>query len=182
MFVLRYISPMVRSYLQNTMKVGIDPNTPRPCKGCGKLLPVSMFSVNGNGYYTGMCKPCTAKHAKDYYDAHRGIRDDKYWLIRLRSIKQGAKRRGLSFSLKAGDLKALYERQGGLCYYTGLPMKINSIDRIDPERGYSPTNIIMCERYLNVFRGDMPRDDFIELCRTVARRHCACQDPVTVKH
>jgi hypothetical protein len=173
----------MKSYQWNAMKLGeVKDTTPRVCKTCEKILPVSMFPVNGAGYYEGSCIWCKSQRMKDEYKQKKLENGAAYWAIRLKAIKQGAKKRKLSCTIKAGDLKAVFEAQGGLCYYTGLPMKIGSVDRIDSDCGYVPGNIIMCERYLNVFRGDMPRDEFIELCRAVARRHCACQDPGTVPH
>ncbi|MFA5378079.1 MAG: hypothetical protein WC455_20170 [Dehalococcoidia bacterium] len=48
---------------------------------------------------------------------------------------------------------------------------IDSIDRIDSERGYSKDNIIMCELYVNVFRGKLSRVDFLNLCKEIADKH-----------
>ncbi len=171
---------MVRSYLQNPMKKGIDPNTPRVCKKCGKILPVSMFAMNGKGYYESTCAACKRDASNEHYKELKGDMLEEYWEKRLVAIKQNAKRRKISCRITVADLMACWSRQEGHCFYTGKPMKIGSVDRIDNERGYSPTNIIMCERYVNIFRGDIPRDDFIELCRTIARNHCACQDAGSV--
>jgi hypothetical protein len=154
------------------MKKGETPeNTPRVCKECGKVLPVSMFAVNGYGYYEGVCRACKARREKDRYDVMKQGNTPKYWGKRLLALRQNAEKRGLSFSLTVADLMALYVRQDGKCWYTGEPLRIGSVDRIDVERGYSPDNIIMCERYVNVFRGEMARDEFLLLCRKIASLH-----------
>lgn len=165
------LMPKKRAYEWNAMKIGIDPNTPRMCKGCNKLLPVGMFPLNGNGYYEGECLTCKGERMKKQYSAIKAARTDYYWEKRLRALRQGAIRRGLSFNLTIDDLRAVYERQDKRCWYTGEPLVIDSIDRIDVERGYAPDNIIMCEKYVNVFRGDMSRDAFIDLCHKIARNH-----------
>lgn len=161
----------MKSYEWNALKVGINLNTPRVCKVCGKVKPVSIFAVNGAGYYESICRECKAEREKARYQKYKGSDDDRYWGRRLAAIQQNAERRGISCKLTIQDLKDCYARQRGLCWYTGEPLRIGSVDRIDTERGYSPNNIIMCERYVNVFRGEMPRDEFIGLCRRIAGHH-----------
>jgi hypothetical protein len=164
--------PKKRSYEWLVMKEGmIDSNTPRQCKDCKRVLPISAFSVNGNGYYESQCKECKSIKEKARYQSNRKGLTDKYWRKRLQAIQQNAIKRGLSFYITIDDLKRVYVAQKGQCYYTGLPLVIGSVDRIDVERGYYPDNIIMCERYVNVFRGDMSRTDFIALCTRIAAHH-----------
>jgi hypothetical protein len=130
-----------------------------------------MFSVNGCGYYENICKVCKAERERVRYDVLKQGNTARYWDKRILAIKQNAERRGLSFNITSADLMALYERQGGKCWYTGETLRIGSVDRIDVERGYSPDNIIMCEKYINVFRGDISRDAFLLLCHKIARNH-----------
>ena len=142
------------------MKKGETPeNTPRLCKECGRVLPVSMFAVNGCGYYESVCRECKAAREKARYDIMKQGNTDRYWHKRLQALQQNAEKRGLSFNITVKDLIALCNQQRGLCWYTGEPLRIGSVDRIDVERGYAPDNIIMCERYINVFRGEMSREE-----------------------
>ena len=161
----------MKSYEWNVQKVGIAENTPRVCRGCKKTLPVSMFPVNGAGYYEGECKGCQSARNKQRYAARKERGSVEYWYKRWYAIKQNAERRGIGFSLTIQDLKDCYARQRGCCWYTGEPMKVDSVDRVDGDRGYFPDNIIMAERRLNQFRGDMRRDHFVELCKKIAAHH-----------
>jgi hypothetical protein len=161
----------IRSSEFAALKKGCDPNTPRQCKKCGKVLPVSQFALNGNGYYEHECQGCKSARMKAGYKKERLAGSDRYWEKRLMAIHQGAKLRGISCDITIEHLKAVFEKQKGLCYYTDEPMKSCSVDRIDPDRGYQPDNIIMCERYINVFRGDLPIDTFLKLCHRISRAH-----------
>ena len=156
----------------NPMKKGVvDTNTPRACKDCGKVLPVSMFCVNGNGYYENICRECKAAREKERYNVMKQGNTARYWDKRIAALRANAEKRGLSFNLTSSDLMALYEQQGGKCWYTGEPLRMGSVDRIDADRGYAPDNIIMCELDINKFRAERSRDAFILLCHAIARKH-----------
>jgi hypothetical protein len=161
----------VRSYLQNALKEGCDPNTPRQCKKCLKVLPIGHFALNGNGYYEHECRECKRDRMNKGYHDEKDAGTDKYWEKRLSSIRQGASKRGVSCDITIQHLKDQYAKQKGLCFYTGEPMKVCSVDRVDSDRGYQPDNIVMCERYVNVFRGDIPVTDFLKLCHRISRAH-----------
>jgi hypothetical protein len=166
----------VKSYKMSVLKVGCDENTPRQCKRCQTIKAIREFGVNGNGYYDHVCLECKRDRSKDHYQEEKAIGSDKYWIKRLSSIEQNAKQRSLSCNISIEDLKRVYEKQGGLCYYTGEQMRICSVDRIDCERGYQSDNIVMCERYINVFRGDMSILDFLRLCRKISQNHPRLQE------
>ena len=160
--------PKLRAYKWNVAKVGIDLNTPRICKTCNAVLPVVSFAINGNGYYESICKPCKLERMRAQYKEEKGLRSDKYWSIRLKALKQNAIARGLSFDITIADIKTVFANQGGCCYYTGLPLIVDSVDRIDHERGYQRDNILICEKHINVFRAKRSRADFIALCSQIA--------------
>jgi hypothetical protein len=42
------------------------------------------------------------------------------------------------------------------------------LDRIDNQRGYEKDNIQWIHKALNLMRGDMPIEDFVDACRRVA--------------
>jgi hypothetical protein len=161
----------VKSYQFDALKRGTDENTPRQCKKCEKVMPLSMFSVNGRGYYEHECKACKRDRSNAGYQKEKAVGSDKYWEKRLSAIKQGAALRELSCDITIEDLKSLYAKQRGLCYYTGEQMQVCSVDRIDSERGYQADNIVMCERYINVFRGDMSISNFLKLCHKIVQNH-----------
>lgn len=161
---------MRQYYFMKISDSDID-RTMRKCKHCGELLSIRAFVINGTGYYEYVCKDCKSKIAKEQYKFEKDNRTEKYWKKRYAALKRNAFLRGLKFHLTIDDLKDCYERQNKCCWYTGDPLIVDSIDRIDIERGYYPDNIIMCERYVNIFRGEISRDDFLTLCRKIANNH-----------
>jgi hypothetical protein len=62
-----------------------------------------------------------------------------------------------------------WEKQNGLCYYTGLPMdwKANgvkqdgmSLDRLSPDLGYVCGNVVFCMFQINTMKGKSTEDEF----------------------
>lgn len=79
-------------------------------------------------------------------------------------------------------LLQLHEQQNGLCALSRLPMTCElrsgkvcytnaSIDRIDAGGPYSPGNVQLVCRHVNSWRGIMPLDTFIAVCRAVVAAH-----------
>lgn len=76
-------------------------------------------------------------------------------------------------------LLELHHRQEGLCALSGIPMTCElvkgtichtnaSIDRIEAGGAYSPANVQLVCRHVNSWRGIMPVDVFVSVCRAVA--------------
>ena len=149
----------------------VNPLSPWSCRKCGRVLPIKAFCINGTGYYEHICKECKANDAREKYATEKANSTDKYWKKRFDALYRNSIRRGFEFHITIEDLKKCFEHQRGRCWYTGDPLVSGSVDRIDPNRGYYPDNIIMCERRINLFRGDMFRDDFLALCRKIANNH-----------
>lgn len=83
--------------------------------------------------------------------------------------------------LTVEHLLAVHELQGGLCALSGLPMTCElvkgtvcytnaSIDRIEAGKSYSPDNIQLVCRHVNSWRGIMPVDVFVSVCRAVVAK------------
>lgn len=73
-------------------------------------------------------------------------------------------------------LMSQWDRQTGLCYYTGWEMRLDgtpllhpSIDRIDSNVGYVPENVVICCSQVNWAKNRYTEAQFIELCCAVAR-------------
>ena len=72
-------------------------------------------------------------------------------------------------------LERKWVEQGGLCYYTGLPIAIGvdaSVDHLTPKsRGGANTedNIVWCHITVNLTKSDRTEQEFISLCGSVAR-------------
>jgi len=91
---------------------------------------------------------------------------DSVFADRIKNIQSRCKPRGIDFSLSIEDLKYHYSSQNGLCFYTGIPLKLKtenkpghlefnllSVDRSDPTKGYTKDNIVLCCNSINMLKG-----------------------------
>lgn len=103
----------------------------------------------------------------------------------LSAYRHKAKNKNRHFNITAYDLDEQYEKQSGLCYYTGtkltLPTQNNwirnrdsynvSIDRVDSNIGYIPNNIVLCTKQINNCKMNISYNRFIEICRHVTNHY-----------
>lgn len=104
----------------------------------------------------------------------------------LNRHKKKAPKRGLRFTLTIADLDAQYEKQNGLCYYTGIPLELPdttksytgneknknvSIDRLDSSLDYTPDNIVLCTYDANLAKQQLSVEAFVRICHQVAIKH-----------
>lgn len=112
--------------------------------------------------------------------AWRGTKD----IPRAAFTKAGysAKLRSVEFSVNIEDLQKQWERQEGICPYTGRVMIFNnktfksqkqkiynfaSLDRIDSTKGYTPENIQWVCICVNIMKNAYGHDDFINLIKEI---------------
>lgn len=85
----------------------------------------------------------------------------------VRGIINRSKKNDIFCDLTAEDVRAALSDQDGRCFYTGLPFgeigdrSAPSVDRIDPARGYTKDNIVICHRVVNTMKLDQPIGDFL---------------------
>jgi hypothetical protein len=91
--------------------------------------------------------------------------------LMISSLRTGAKRRNMNFEITEQDLQNLWDKQKGKCYYTKLDMNFTfhlslpkqmSLDRVDPCKGYSLDNIVLCCQFINYAKHDYKLEDFLE--------------------
>ena len=136
------------------------------CINCGKNEIVK-------GYYLRRIKRCICEKELRGKWAYRGIGDlyRSHWT----SIKSGAKSRKLSFTIDIEYAWELFLKQDKKCALTGWDIilgninKTASLDRIDSSRGYDKDNIQWVHKNVNRLKMDFSQDDFIELCKAVAK-------------
>lgn len=96
------------------------------------------------------------------------------------NLKQSAKKRNLSVDFTKEELSAWAKTQNASkCTYCGCYLKwfgkkrdpnILSIDRVDNDKGYSLSNIVVCCNRCNTIKGNwFSYDEMIELGKTIAR-------------
>lgn len=92
------------------------------------------------------------------------------------AFKKSGLMRGYEWSISPEFLDAMYQEQKGRCVYSGLQIgwsKVGwnhtaSVDRIDNEKGYTEKNVQLVHKDVNMMRGSLENDMFIELCTMVA--------------
>jgi len=98
----------------------------------------------------------------------------------LTGLKNQAKRRGLEFSVSYEYLWDIFIQQERKCAYTGIEIffsrdnieHINgnytaSIDRIDSSLGYTEGNVQWVHKRVNVMKGNMEEQEFLDFCEAV---------------
>ncbi len=164
--------------------------TEQVCCICAKTMPLARFerlpdTTAGNPIYRKKCFDCRNEERA----AHNTSTPEQYLRRAVSSLKYTRKKEGVTFLITAQDAIDTYYEQGGKCAITGLslthertgkrgpqrwtdnPFNI-TIDRINPDGPYVPSNIVLTCKLANYARGVMPLHDFIDLCELVTQ-HCS---------
>ena len=175
------------------MKTQID----LKCEECGKEFSRPMSEHNRSlklGRHEFCCRRCAAiwsnrttprpGNPDNIYPRHT----DEFSPFRKHrhSIKWHCKNSGKEFTVTLNDLKAQWEKQEGICPYTGwdlinpptvtawssLPyprsMKLASVDRIDSSIGYIPGNIQFVATIANYAKHEYTEKQLREFCDAVS--------------
>ncbi|BAY82593.1 hypothetical protein NIES267_20760 [Calothrix parasitica NIES-267] len=166
-----------RSEFNRSKKLGRPHFCSRSC--FGKFQGLANFGDNANR---------TTSHLKDI------VRTDEYSPFRnhLKVMRKSAKHRKHECSVTLADLKELWEKQKGICPYTGwnlllLPSTTDykdakltidraSVDRIDSDLGYVRGNIEFVAVIANFAKNVFTQHDVIEFCRDVYRYRILGED------
>lgn len=149
------------------------------CKSCKNI-----FEQLADGHLRGDgCARCArlGRHtkAKIFSDLETGFYiNKKIW----NKYIKGAKKRNLAFKISPEDVFNTFKNQNGLCALSKAKLicdsfnssKINwSIDRIDNDKDYTPDNIMLVTKQINMFRNRCSIKEFIQLCNLVASAYNA---------
>ena len=113
------------------------------------------------------------KESKAY---HQKLKTERPFTKMWRSMNGSAKKRGLEVTIEEKDLQNQWDKQNGLCYYTGKPMSMNfgdrppdlvSIERLDNSIGYTPSNIVLCRWVINRMRSNLTQVEFSNLINEI---------------
>lgn len=98
--------------------------------------------------------------------------------------KRNAEARDYEWSLTHDDLDDIWEKQDGVCAYSGIELRLYqpgdrrlgkryaltvSIDRIDSSLGYFYDNVHFVHKKVNLMKMDLEETEFLELCHAVAK-------------
>lgn len=97
----------------------------------------------------------------------------KYWennlVLHINKNRLKKKNTIISKTITKEDIKRIYKKQNGLCYWLKIPLDITftdklrqpSIDRLDNSRGYEPDNIVLTCKFANLGRQSSTEEDFL---------------------
>lgn len=116
------------------------------------------------------CKKCRKESRSKWVEKNRTkylkrlIKYSKTLKGRFVSIKCGAKRREILFSLSLEDFKKMWNKN---CYYCGGKIKGIGIDRINNNKGYIIKNCVPCCSICNKMKLTMNIEIFINHCKKI---------------
>lgn len=146
------------------------------CRRCGDVQPDDHFPfVRGrvDGRRLSICRSCRAKDARQAL----GASPESYFNDRQRRLSNGERgkrpsRQLLEYDMPEGYLAALWQWQGGACFYTDKPMRMGygtgrdpygvSIDRVDSAKGYIVGNVVLCCSRVNSVKNNLTLDELAE--------------------
>ena len=154
----------------------------KTCKDCCSPLDASLFSKD-KSYSDGLavrCKVCKKKrYNPQLAEWRRNIRDEalrakdgislRYVQDRISLYKSRAKKANYAFDLDSQYLLNLWKKQCGLCFYSKQKMQIihlkfsfwsPSLDRRDPDKGYTKGNVVWALHGVNCFKQQLTFSEF----------------------
>lgn len=135
------------------------------CSKCGDIKLLREFTVNRRGkqyeYSLSYCFECRKKQAIKAIN-----RSPEVYLGYLTTrLKSKCISRNIAFTLSVEDVIECWRKQEGKCFYSGVPMVLQqgegynryrcSIDKVIPEKGYLPDNIVLCAQKANTVKNDL---------------------------
>lgn len=141
------------------------------------------FHVAHNKYrkeISYMCKECKKKvrkeKVKELSDAESLLETMK---IRLNDARNRAKKKNLYFDLTLDGLMGLWTQQKGKRALTGFDMTYRyvcnkykysvSLDRINPEKGYTLDNLQLVCHAANMMKGTFSEDELLKFCNAIIK-------------
>ena len=168
------------------------------CETCGKEFERRDAEVRRNqrlGRRIFCSRKCTGKACLDnipveerfcHHDhLNKGSEPDQYSPYRWHY--RNAKRRGRDFEITLDDLKEQWEKQRGVCPYTGWQLKNMptigtklpktpdraSLDRIDSSKGYVKGNIQFVCYMAQCAKNEFEESELAKFCEAVVANSCA---------
>lgn len=145
---------------------------------CGNLVKRAIYHV-----YTLENANCGCSNRPKLSILKSRYGDDYPFIFLLQRIGSNVgsmKSKTVDLTLTIQDLKTIWERQDGKCFYTGVDLKMPvsksdsvnnrtpSIDRIDSNLGYTLENTNMVLKEVNFMKHTSSHADFIDMCKLIA--------------
>lgn len=164
------------------------------CDGCGITYDKPITEYNRNiekGRKSYCSRNCTGKFNHGHLEKYRNLNDiSQYSNNRANEYSQfkyylkGPKARYKECLITVEDLKNQWEKQNGICPYTGIkliltthtkvikdPIYRASLDRIDSSKGYIIDNIQFISLPINYMKNTMSHEQTLDLCKIISKFH-----------
>lgn len=97
----------------------------------------------------------------------------------FRQVVCNAKKRGIKVDVTLDYITKLFNKQNGLCAYSGVPLTFYiknvcddttaSLDRIDSTKGYVKGNVQWVHKMVNHIKREISEEKFLFWCAAVAK-------------
>lgn len=142
------------------------------CMPCGKLFVATFHNVYRGNYKSCGCLQHALARNSPRWRGHGEISQSFY-----NSIRQGALKRNMEFSLPIDTLWALFLKQNRKCALSGVQLTFPSrahssdqeasLDRIDSSIGYVENNIQWVHKDVNFMKQDFTTTEFLKWIETI---------------
>jgi hypothetical protein len=158
------------------------------CLKCGNKITDDFYPNNKT-----LCKICISSANKNEYnnlsenEKKIKIKKQKNWVnnnvikVRVLAAKHRAIRKKIIFDIDDEFITELFEKQKGLCKYSGVLLDISntggndnqininslSIDRIDSDKGYTKDNVILVTAIVNTMKNDLSENEFLKIINKI---------------
>lgn len=155
----------------------------KPCTICGALVAVRS---NYSESYVVVCRnpECTKKRMANISSDRRARSVEGLLHSLVVQVRSRSKRKGITFDLDAEWAKAILVAQDGKCALTGVTLLAShpqgkrrghkhtvSIDRIDPNKGYTKDNCWLLSYIANIAKNAHSVEDLMEFASDLLRNN-----------
>lgn len=156
---------------------GQNSSNKKVCTNCKKSKTLKSYEVESNGSVRNECRLCRLSG-----DRKRIGKTPYTYINNLYSHLSYRRAKTHEFTITREDLHAIYDKQGGNCAYSGLPMTYIkdgsgthltniSIDRINNTKGYIQDNICLVCLAVNMMKYTMDLDELIDWCKLISNNN-----------
>ena len=161
--------------------ITIPPST-KICVTCDLEKSIDEFPnetrPNYMNTHKNTCRQCSNITNNKYRNTQSG-----YFKKLLKAAKRNSRIRGIErpdagiFDISYNNILDIWKTQDGKCYYSNVSMKTNSktdfqasIERLDPDKGYTKDNIVLCALEFNDVI-QWSREKIIEMLKILKENH-----------